>query len=46
MPKVVKYGHFVPENMRVILESFRNSDIGLRAASHNFDLPKNTRSAA
>jgi hypothetical protein len=42
MPKIVKYGNFASENMKVTLEVLRNSHIGLRAASRDYHLRKDT----
>jgi hypothetical protein len=40
MPKVVKYGNFALENLAVTLEAFRNSHIGLRTASREYNFRK------
>jgi len=42
MSKVTKYGNFAHENMALTLEAFRNSLIGLRAATRVSILRKET----
>jgi ribosome recycling factor len=34
MSKSVKYGRWEDEDVKMVLEAFQNSDIGLNAASH------------
>jgi hypothetical protein len=42
MPEVVKYGRCVPEDIEIALETLRNGDICLNAASHAYPLRKDT----
>lgn len=42
MSESVKYGRWEAEDVKRVLEAFRNSNIGLNAVSHKYSVPKAT----